>query len=265
MEKVARRKIKWHPKTLKVSQIPKQGLEYAFCSKDYVQIHQFVWCKDFMQDVVYATVTKKQVSIYGFSYNPEEAPPLDTEKTRLLLNSFRDTNFGSKVFGGLKDFLTQIERQLKMVPTRFEIAENPHPRYRKSGIYLAIGSKRWMQSPPMISLYTMLLRVGLVHTKGEDFAQTIAKVKSGELKPYFGNRSDNDKSLLSRTEKGFNRILRHGDRKLFHQNIEKNYPLKAKGDLDFSIHTLHDTCGLVGFSSDSTAYNFPHWHRIKDE
>jgi hypothetical protein len=266
MDKIKEKTVRWHPKTLKISQIPKQGLEYAFLSERYTQIHQLVWCKDFMQDVIFASVTGTPTSIYGFAYDPSVDPPLYREKTRLMLNSYKDANFGSKVLDGLRDFLHQIEKQLKMQRTIFEKVANPHPRYKKSGVYIVNGSKRWMHSPPMISLYTMLLRVGLLHTKGDPFQATIASVKNGKLEPYYGRTSgDNDSRLLKQTCKGLNRIMRHGDRKLFHRKIEKNYPERTKSGMKFSIYTIHDTCGMVGFSNGSTATCFPHWHRFKDD
>lgn len=266
MDKIIEQRINWHPKTLKISQIPKEGLEYAFLSENYTQIHQLVWCKDFMQDVIFAHVTGTISSIYGFTYNPKTDPPLYRDKTRLMLNSFKDVNFGSKVLDGLRDFLHQIEKQLKMQRSVFEKVSNPHPRYKRSGVYIVNGSKRWMNSPPMISLYTMLLRIGLVHQKGTPFYATIDALRKDKLKPYYGDPlQDNDSKVLRRIESGLNRILRHGDRKLFHQNIEKNYPTKTKSGMRFSIYTMHDTCGMVGFSNNSTKSAFPHWHRFKDD
>lgn len=267
MEKITQRQVKWHPKSLQISQIPKEGLEYAFMSEDYIQIHQFVWCKDFMQDVIYASVNKKRVDIYGFSFDPKTAPPLYWGKTRLLLNSYKDANFGSKVFGGLRDFLHQIETRLKMELTVFEQAANPHPRYRKSGVFIVDGDPRWMQSPPMISLYTLLLRVGLVHTKKTPFSDTIKKVRDGEIKPYYGPKgrhNDNDQTVLQKSEKGLARILKYGDRELFHPEVEDNFPAKTPGGSCTSVFSVHDNFGMVGFSSNNTASHFPHWHRFKD-
>ena len=263
MEKICERKIKWHPRSLKLSQIPKEGLEYAFLTHDYVQIHQFVWCKDFMQDVIFGCLNNRKMDIYGFVYDPNRDPPVDFSKTHMLLNSYKDANFGTKVLNGLSDFLHQIEKQLKMKPTVFEKASNPHWRYRESGIFIAVGDPRWMHSPPMISLYTMLLRVGLVHKKGRPFFETIQKMKSGELKPYYGReKGDNDQKLLETTEKGFKRILDRGDQAIFHEKLKDNYPEKQHR-LSISVYSVHDNWGMVGFSEENTRSYFPEWHKDK--
>jgi hypothetical protein len=259
---VCERKIKWHPRTLKICQIPKQGLEYAFLSKDYVQLHQFVWCKDFMQDVIYGAINNQRMEIYGFAYDPTKDPPVDFSKTHMLLNSYKDANFGTKVLNGLRDFLNQVEQQLEMSATVFEKAVNPHYHYRQSGIYIAVGDPRWMHSPPMISLYTMLLRVGLMHKKGLPFMETIQKMKSGELEPYYGKqKGDNDQRLLRNTEKGFERIIQKGDQSIFYEKIEDNYPEKIKGRYSVGVHSIHDSWGMTGFSSDRTKSDFPEWHK----
>lgn len=262
MNKITERKIKWHPKTLRINQIPKEGLEYAFLSKDYVQIHQLVWCKDFMQDAIYAHVNGTVASIYGFKYDPSKDPPIYEDKTRIMVNSFKDKSFETKVLNNLSDFIHQIESELKMTPTVFEKVSNPHSRYKKSGVFIANGSKRWMKAPPMISLYTLLLRVGLMHTVGDKFSKTMESMRYNEISPYYGSSvEDNDVDFLKQTQKGFDRIMTHGDRKLFHRDIAKNYPKYNKYGSNFSINSMHENCGMVGFSSDSTSESFPHWHR----
>ena len=265
MTKIVERSVKWHPRTLKLNQIPKEGLEYAFCSKDYVQIHQFVWCKDYMQDVIHATMTGCYASIYGFQYNPETDPPLDLERTRILLNSYKDHDFESKIFGALSDFVHQIEAELNMGPTVFEKAANPHPRYRKSGVFIADGDKRWMAAPPMISLYTLMLRVGMMHTEGTPFRETIEKMKKGEIPSYFHDKenydSNGDGYVLSQADQGINRILKHGDQQIFGSKLEQNFPKQDHRGNPMSVFSIHDSFGMVGFSGSRTKVNFPDWHR----
>jgi len=259
MDDIKQRDVVWHKKNKKISQIPREGLEFAFVSKDYKQIHQLVWCKDFMQDSIFGHLNQKKISIYGFSYDPEIDPPLYMEKTRIFITNFKDANFGSKVTENLREFLHGIEGQLKMAKTTFEKCKSPPPRYRKAGVYILNSSKRWMKSPPMISLYTLLLRIGMVHELGDPWHKTFKKVQKKEVDAYY---SKTDNSFAEQAKNGLDFILEHGDRKVFHRDIQMNYPETVSGMVT-SVFTIHDNCGLLGFSRGSTKLNFPHWHRLE--
>jgi hypothetical protein len=262
MTRIKEREVEWHPKIRKISQVPSEGLEFAFLTENYRQIHQLVWCKDFMQDAIYGHMNQKKVSIYGFRYDPEVDPPLYMDKTRFMLANWKDANFGTHVLENLRPFLNAIEEQLKMARTVFEKSIAPPSRYRKAGVYIANGSKRWMKSPPMISLYTLLLRIGMVHDPKDDPLETIRKVRMGKTSSYYGT---SDRGILETSEAGLSRILEHGDRRLFHREMEKNYPPITKSGLKFSVFTLHDGCGLSAFSKGHTKNEFPHWHRLEEK
>jgi hypothetical protein len=262
MIKSKEREVQWHNKTCQISQVPSEGLEYAFLSENYVQVHQLVWCKDFMQDAIHGHLNNKFTEIYGFTYDPVTDPPLYMEQTRLLLANWKDAKFGDKITNNVTPFLQAIENQLKMAKTVFEKCINPPPRYKKSGVYIAHGSKRWMRSPPLISLYTLLLRVGFVHNPKDDPLETIRQVQEGHKSTYY---KTNDRDILNNARAGLDRILRQGDRKTFHQDIRLNYPAKTASGSNVSIYTVHDGCGLTAFTQGSTKTQFPHWHRLEGQ
>jgi hypothetical protein len=214
-----------------------------------------------MQDAIFGHLNQKEASIYGFSYDPKTMPPLCMDVTRIMVTNWKDTKFGMKIRRRLARFLHGIEDQLKMDRTVFEKCSNPPPRYRKSGVYIVNGDKRWMQSPPMISLYTLLLRVGMMHMPGREPLETIQRIREGRTRPYYNKT---DKGFLKNSQTGLDAIMQHGDRKLFHRNIKKNYPAKCPGGFDFSVYLMHDCCGIVAFSSGTTKSNFPHWHRLEE-
>lgn len=266
MRKVAERKVEWHPKTLKgISQIPKDGMEFAYVSEDYKQVHQLVWCKDFMQDTIFGSLHNTPFEIYGFKYDPAKNPAICKDKTRIMVCNWRDQEFEQKLLMNCKEFLHGIEKRLKMKNTIFEKCVNPPPIYRRSGVFIIEGSRRWMIAPPMISLYTLLIRIGMVHPIGQNVAQTLAQIYDGSLSPYnwkpdrntkWGEiHDDNDSDNLQNGWNGLNTILRVGDRKIFHRSIQENYRK------NISIYTIHDDCGLGGFSNGYTENDFPHWHR----
>lgn len=245
------RKVEWKPKKSRISQIYSDGLEYAFVSKDYKQINQFVYCKDFMQDAIQGYLNGVRADIYSFVYDPSTCLPLHMDSTRLILSNWRDKQFKAKVPNCL-DFINQIEEKLKMKKTTMEDCFNPPPVYKKAGIWLVEGSKRWMKAPPMISLYTLLLRVGFSHKAGEDFMKTLDGVQDGTIPAY----QKHDRSFVQDARKSINWILDKGDRRLFHSNIRKNY-LKEIG-----IYEMHNSCGIIGYARCETQHRFPYWYRL---
>jgi hypothetical protein len=253
MEYFKLREIQWKSKKQKISQIYSQGLEYAFVSSDYQQIHQLVWCKDFMQDAVYGYLNNKKVSIYGFVYDPKKFLPLHTDSTRLMLTNWRDKELEFKIENCL-DFLHQIESCLKMKQTVVEKCLGAPKRYQKSGVWLFEGSRRWMKSPPMISLYTLFIRLGFVHDQGNSYKKTIYQVIKTEKKAY----QRNDAHYLKSSMNAIKWIMEYGDRKIFFRSIKDNYPRKV------SLSVIHNNCGVVSFARENTKPYFPHWHRLQN-
>jgi len=179
-------------------------------------------------------------------------------QTRIMLSNWRDKDFRANILSKLKPFLHALEEQLKMSPTVFEKCIAPPPIYKKSGVYIVNGDKRWMCSPPMISLYTLLLRVGLVHNPEDTPWETICKIADGHRSPYY---TPADKNIVQSSQPGILKILRHGDKKIFYQSIRRNYPKRHRSGLGVSVFTIHDSWGLAAFSCDYTKSDFPHWHR----
>jgi len=260
------RRIEWHPKTQKICQIPKDGLEYALVSEDYRQVHQLVWCKDFLQDAIYGHINHKKINIYGFEYNPDTSPPIYLDQTRILITNWKDADFARKLLENCQEFLHEIEEILKLRKTVIERCENPPPRYRKAGVFLLNGSKRWMHAPPMISLYTLLIRVGFVHPLGQSAQATLNQIKANKLIPYNHHPGkETDVDLVADVFKGIKRILKYGDRRLFHRNIQQNYPLNNQYGHVFSIHQMHDSCGMMSFTTATNKADFPHWYRFLEK
>lgn len=254
------RYIRWKPVESKqrILQIYSKGLEYALVSQDYEQCHPFVWCKDFLHDVIYSTLNGKPFELYKFRYNPVLDPNPCLDKVRLLIANSKDRKFESKIPGVL-DFLNQIEMMLKIKQSFVRRCWAPPAGYEKSGVFLIEGSKRWIQSPPMLSLYSLLIRVGFSHTLGTPYFATIEGVKNGTLKPY----QKKDSYWLTSTEPALHKIFRIGDRKIFHKDMVANYPS------NMSIDYVHNRLGIVGFATDiihnvvGQPVLVPYWHYQK--
>lgn len=250
-----KKSIKWKaisPKQ-KIIQVYKKGIEYALVSDDDVQCHDFVWCKDFLHDVIHSCVNKKSFEIYNFKYNPCIDPNPSLGKIKLLVANPKDKDFSNKIFDCL-DFLNQIESKLKIKNTIIRKCKSPPQGY--DNVFIFEGSKRWIAAPPMVSLYSLLIRMGFLHSPTDSFIYTIQKLKLGAIKPY----QKFDKRWFLDAQKAFDLILKFGDKKIFSNNINKNYPKSL------SIDLIHNRLGIIGFANDiiNKTYNgsvlIPHWH-----
>jgi hypothetical protein len=255
MEEIVLREVKWHPKTNRIAQIPKEGLEFAMLSAKYEQLNQLVWCKDFMQDVIWAHVNQKPIEIYGFKYNPEESPAPSIRRLRLLVTNYKDHEFGKRLQENVLPLLHSVEDRMKMSRTVLEKSKKCPPIYKKSGVWILDGSKRWLKSAPMLSFYTLLIRVGLVHDPADSLEVTLNKIKDGKLKSYYDDKN-RDKKMISDAIQGINKILIYSDRKIFNSSLDKNYKETCK------VYTMHENCGIVGFSKEKTKCIFPEWHKV---
>lgn len=245
--------VAWIPYKSGISQVYSSGLEYAFLSKDNKQITPWVFCKDFFQDAIFGHLNQKRASIYGFSYDPKVDVPLCMESTRMLIANKDETeSFVSKVEACV-EFMNQIETKLKMKKTIFTKCVSPIERYAKGGVFLLESSKRWMHAPPMISLYTLLVRVGLSHTKGNSFESTLQDIIDCKKTSY----QSSDRSFVTESHKALKFILNHGDRKVFKSKIKDNYPEKI------SINSMHNYCGIVSYSKECMKSEMPHWYALQ--
>lgn len=253
--------IVWHPKIFSISQVPKEGMEYALVSANYEQIHQLIWCKDFLQDCLYSYLNKKHIEVYGFKYNPKKDFPVYLQKTRIIVANWQDQEFKSKLLNNCLPFLHQIEEKLKMKKTEIFQCSKVPPLYRKSGIWLIEGSRRWMRSPPMLSMYSLLIRIGMMHNPKNTYRKTIEGISKGKIPPYYDQQS-RDKGVLHRAIAGIDEIIKYGDAQIFHRNLKSNYSdekLKKQGK-ELCVYTIHDQGGIVAFSEGKTAKIFPDWH-----
>jgi hypothetical protein len=230
-------KMKWlAPEPGKhISQIYSQGLEFAFATKTE-QCTDFVYCKDFLHDCVWSILHKKSISPYGFKYDPKNKP-IGLKRSYILVANSADTKIGEKV-AGCQDFLNQAEKKLGLFRTKISECENPPSNYSECGIFLFRGSGMWLNSPPLVSLYSLFIRLGFCHKVGDNFMDTINKIQDGTIKPY----QSNDKDYVTRSRAGIDAILNLGYRKFFYKDTEKNYPDAV------DISTLHNYFGIVGFT-----------------
>jgi hypothetical protein len=231
------------------------GLEFCFASPDNKQCSPFAYCKDYLQDALQAHLTKTKKSKFGFTYDPKVHAEVCISKCKLLVANSSDPKFRNKIPICL-DFIHQIEDVLKIKKTVARECLKPARKYANGRVWLFQGSNRWIKSPPMISMYTLLIRVGFNHEIGKIYYQTIDEIISQKKTSY----QTADRHRLQGARDGIKRILRIGDRKIFHRKIEDNYPKHIK------ISTMHGVMGIVGFSKKINQRKYmPYWHRKGSE
>lgn len=249
--------VKWNSKSSGLSQIYSRGLEICFLSNNFSQATSFVLCKDFLQDALMALHNDKPVSIFGFCYNPKKDMPICLDKTRVaIVNRQRDI---SKDIVRCIELLNQVESELRLERTKFAKAPNPPKSYNAA--WILEGSCKWILAPPMISLYTLLIRSGMHHKRGNAWRRTIKDVmlskikkhKDGTLITKAGEAGSGDNTQIHSAMKGIERIMRDGYAKIFYKDADCNFP-------DVGVSQMHDSFGICGFSAGYTS-SMKYWHK----
>lgn len=254
-------KVEWNKTKPSLNQIYSRGFEMALVGKNkddsLVQATPFVLCKDYFQDAVNAQINNKKQAIYGFSYNPETCPPVMTDRIRLAIGNAADSTLGEKI-PSILDLLNQAERKLKLIRSKAFSIETPHSKYEgKGGNFLIEGSIKWMIAPPMLSLYTLLVRLGLSHKIGKDFWESLKDITENKTTLYAsGTSGSNDVGYLKQAMPVIKKIFEFGYTKIFYLNAKDNYPN------NIPVEKLHNSFGIVGLATNSCASEMPYW--VKD-
>jgi hypothetical protein len=217
------------------------GFKYAFLSspKDgSKQCHGWIKCRDFLNDAVRNQIANRKDSIFGFSYNPGDNPPIDLSAMRMLVK--RDVKEkGENIAAETKEMMLSafsilrfFERHGKIKPITklYTIADNPD-------IYIFVGASDWVLSPFMISLYTFLIRLGAkkISFKTKDELSSALK-KVAELPHTYG---DNDINYLKTVLPYIEKIIIK--RNLLGFKTKDGAHLFEKAGID----TFHNNTGIV--------------------
>lgn len=239
--------VKWLKNSQTLRQAYSCGLEYAFLSSDNKQVTPLAYCKDYLQDALMGLHNNQKVGpIFGFTYDPKSDIPICLSQTKLIICNSSDKNFSDKIPQMLQ-FLHSIEKKLKLIKTSIcEIENPPHKKYTSA--FALTGSSRWELSPPMISLYTLLIRVGFCHKIDDSYETTMNNIINGNIAVY----QSSDLYLLKSAKPAIDKIIKFGYAKIFHKNPVKNFPL-------VETDQMHSHYGIVGYTSGTPKMTY--WHR----
>jgi len=135
---------------------------FAFLSPDNRMCHQWVFCRDFLHDAVSNFINKTSFGIYGFKYESSN-PPISLNKTRILVGHDRVAEGDMRVYLGDALKVIHLFEKAMRFTSRGEIVECGlvvDEYHKLQTVFVFEGSRFWMKSPYMISLLTLLLRVG---------------------------------------------------------------------------------------------------------
>lgn len=225
-------------KNNKVLQLYNKGMEYCLLSDKYEQCHQFVLCKDYLHDVMYSVINKIPIKIFNFSFNPVKHHVPSVKKIKICLADNKN-NFLTEKIDNCINFLNKIEKHLNMKKSKHFLCKNIPDNYKKGSMVIIEGDKRWLSSPPMISLYAMFLRIGFCHNKSNSYQTTINKIINKKIHLYQPRDLYNLKSSID----GIKLILQNNDQNIFFKNWKYNYPL------ELDILRVHNYLGISYFSS----------------
>lgn len=257
---VLRREIEWINKAGAFNQVYTTGLEYAFCNLDFKQLMPWVLCKDFLHDTIFTYLNKSQFNLFGYNYAPSKEEILNLRRMRLLVTNKSDLELSLKIENSV-DLVNQLEKEMG-VPSLSRVFSCPKPpkRYEKCGVFMFSGSGHWLLSPPLISLYTLMVRVGFSHSSGKDFRETIDKIISGEIKPYqSGVGTHGDQFQLKDAKPGIDRLIKEGYQKIFGSDMRANFPPGLPES------EMHDYFGIGSFTKELSKPYVPHWFETKVE
>jgi hypothetical protein len=248
------RKVEWYSKPRSLSEEYQQtGMQFAFVSapKDgYKACHEWVLCRDFLQDAVKAQLTGKNFNVYGFCFKPGTNPPVDLKKMRMLVTK------GTIGDNQLDDFEESMKCGLEMLHYYERLAGWTLSRLKKvdatdSGkkvVYMFTSSAMWLKSPVFISLHTLLIRLGY-------FKISFSKKEEAEkaFLDFCANIDCKDKQYAAKIKDHIERIIKERN-KLF--PLEKGFHdifFKELGTSNF--HHYSGVVSLVDFRTADTALN----------
>lgn len=239
------------------SQIYSQGFEFAFMTKlegVWKQVCTFVYCKDFLHDLVWAFINRTKYEIYGFKYDSAKHYPLETNHCAFACRN-NALKKEPEEFHARRDacqnFLNQLEEKLGFEPSRiFQVEHEAGP------CWLIIGDKRWQHAPPILGLFTLFIRIGFAHDPKESYKTTLENCQAGKFKitKFVNEAGYNDPAYIRESWKGVQVFLEHGT-DAFHPTIEENYPV----DLPNKI-SLHNSVGPVNWSKGYAKVAMPRWY-----
>ncbi len=239
-----------------LNQIYSVGIELAILNREDKMITPWVLCKDYLNDLFYGSLYDKKMSIYGFAFDPATMKA-DFGTSRLLI---RNKSVDQK------DMFLRVQASVKVLkyfmkrwyekPTLIRVLGY----YPENKAFVLTLPPEILLAPPMLSLFTLLVREGLKYTGKETpakFLEKLMEVGKNGINSDSGGQHSNDRSYLQSSAKFIEQLNKHGFNHLFSSKLEDNWP-KGK-----DTNIVHNSFGIVScsgkFKDDGKKYHQFMW------
>ncbi len=232
-------------------------IKFAFVSSKsngYKQCNDLTKCRDFLHDIIKAHLNKNSVSIWGMEYKYGEYPKIDITTTRLAVYHDKANKCPNKFQNDLEfsvSLINQFEKSMGLDSlSTVEKASNTDKQ-----LWVFTGPNFWMKAPYLISLYTMLIRLGDKRAYLIKHGYDTAIVSDGSIVDMFEwlilnykYQEDNDIRYLNKITNKLFIIVNNTKRLFFSRRVWYN---KYK-DTKVAVKNFHDRSGIVSLCSYNT-------------
>ena len=225
-------KIELYPTKSLAEEYQPTGMYFVFLSTKNEMCHTWIKCRDFLQDAIRNRLTGKDDSIYGFCHFSKKDPKIDLKKTRLLVK-------------GVK--LDEVIKHSLQLVNHYEKITGLTPRskiVKVDDMYLFIGPGEWTQSPVLISLYTLLIRLGCQKIKFKNEEELVKAYETLINNQKVNNI--NDVRYLKVVYKYIHTVLENRNLLMFKQEDKILFA-------DATINNFHPRSGIVSLCNHTIA------------
>lgn len=241
--------VEWFPTRGNLNEIyQKTGMVFAFVTspkEGSKACHEWVKCRDYLHDAVRVQLTGKPMKVYGFEFSVKKNPPVDLTKMRMLVSK---NNMTSKSLGTFRKqmkaalaLVNHFEKQARVSLSKMQEVETKDSG--KAGIFMFTGSRMWLSSPCLVSMYTFLIRLG-----DKEIAFRNAPHLKKKLEQLAGSSNDNDNNYLIDTWDKMHLIIKN--RLTLFPKKNRFHDMYFK---DCNIDAFHNQGGILSLAKRTTA------------
>lgn len=226
-----------------LNQIKHNGCEFATFKKENEenkQLGNFYRCIDYRNEELYGSFYRTRAAIYGFVFSGDKVQ-IDFNNVNSLIRNPLDLNFKNKL-EQVKQFINSFEDEMGIEKTTIELAENQSEE--KHDVLVAVGSKDWLVSPQMLSLYTFMLRIGFSGDEKLNWRELVEKIVEGKVEAYCGQQ---DKNRLIVLDKHFNNLVNNQWKEVWPEDKDLKYYMPKGTSMNF----IHSYSGIQSWFGGS--------------
>ncbi len=189
----------------------------------------FCRCKDYFTDVFWSNKVKKHVSVYGFTWKPNQDGGILDGKTFTLAVELWNRVDGKlvkidkKQLSSIKSLLNTFDKKLKFLPAKMEVSDDEN-------YAILTVSNAWTKVPYLVSSLFLLIRLGFTYEE-----------KTNPIEYFTGAASS---KFISPHDEGYFKRIKNRLEDLFNGKIDKNQTYEKYE----SSNNIHNYSGIVNYT-----------------